>query len=87
MKNIWLWYSSLSDEIFIWKQKQVKEWIWVFTWDKEIYTNSFLHIAEQYFELWTSRVIVKWKKETMYIHIENTKEAKEKLIKSLQKGI
>ena len=90
MKNIDIWYSSLTERVFIWKSKEVKwvkEWVKVFTGDKKDITNKFLFIVEQYFETWTSRVINQWDKSTMYIAIENTKEAKERLIKSLEQDI
>lgn len=87
MKNIWIWYSSLSEKIFLGKNKDLWNWHREFTWNKKDVTNSFLFIVEQYFKIWTSRVINQWKKSTMYISIENTKEAKEKLIKSLQEEI
>ena len=88
MKNIDIWYSSLSERVFMWKSKEVKwakEWVRAFTWDKKDITSKFLFIVDQYFEIWTSRVITWWEKESLFIHIENTKEAKENLIKILQK--
>ena len=88
MKNIWIWYSPLSEKIFMWKNKATKqEWVRVFTGEKKDITQEFLHCVSQYFETWTSRVITQWSKSTMYIAIDNTKEAKEKLIKSLQKEV
>ena len=90
MNNIDIWYSSLTERAFMWKSKEVKlakEWVKVFTWDKKDITNKFLFIVEQYFETWTSRIINQWDKSIMYIAIENTKEAKEWLILSLQKEI
>ena len=87
MKNIWLWYSSLTEKVYLWKNKDLWNWHSKFTWDKVDYTNEFLAIAEQYFEKWTSRIIAKWEKEGLFIHIDNTREARDKLIKSLQKEI
>lgn len=81
-----IWYSSLSDKVYIWKsKKEENHMVWV--WDKKDYTNEFLHTVEQYFELWTSRVIKKWSEESLFLHIKNTKKAKEGLIKLLQKEI
>ena len=87
MKNVWLWYSSLSEKVFLWKNKKVNDRVRQFTWDKKDVTNEFLHIVDQYFEKWTSRIVTKWEEESLFIHIKNTKESKEKLIKSLQKEL
>ena len=87
MQNIGLWYSSLTERVFLGKSKDLWNWHRKFTWDKKDVTNEFLSIVEHYFEKWTSRVISKWEEESLYIHIENTKEAKERLIKSLQEEI
>jgi hypothetical protein len=85
-----IWYSSLTERVFMWKSKTakwMKKWVKQFVWDKIDITNKFLFIVEQYFKVWTSRVIEQWEKSTMYISIENTKEAKEKLIESLKKDL
>ena len=80
----WIGYSSLTERVFLWKQKSLWKWVWVFTWEKEDITNQFLWICEQYFEVWTSRIISQWEKRTLYISIEDTIEAKKRLIKSLE---
>lgn len=90
MKNIDIWYSGLSGRVFMWKSKATKwnkEWVKQFTWEKIDITSKFLFIVGQFFELWTSRVITWWEKESLFIHIENSKEAKQKLIEDLQKNL
>ncbi len=87
LKNTDIWYSSLTDRVFIWKSKTpkgMKEWVKQFIWEKIDITNKFLYIVEQFLEVWTNRVVRQWDKSTMYISIENTKEWKEKLIKWLE---
>jgi hypothetical protein len=81
LKNIDIWYSSLTERVFMWKAKiakWMKEWVKQFTWEKVDITNKFLHIVEQYFEVWTSRVIKQWEKETLYISVENTEANRKK---------
>jgi len=86
MKNIGLWFASLAEKVFLGKSKDLWNWHRKFTWDKKDITNEFLHICEQFFKKWESRVIKKEKQEeeSLYIHIANTKKAKEWLIKSLK---
>ena len=74
----------------MWKSQAVKwakEWVREFTWEKIDITSKFLFIVDQFFEIWTSRIIRWWKKESLFMHIENTNEAKQKLIKDLQKDL
>jgi len=90
LKNTDIGYSPLTKSIFIWKAKPVKwmkKWVKKFIWDKINITGKFLHIVEQYFEIWTSMVITWWKQDSLFIHIANTKKAKEWLIKTLQDEI
>jgi len=90
LKNTDIGYSSLTERVFIWKAKTVKwfkEWVKQFIWDKIDITSKFLHIVDQYFEIGSRIVITWWKQESLFIHIENTKEAKELLIKSLEKEL
>lgn len=85
-----IWYSSLTESVFMWKSKEIKwakEWVRQWVWEKTNITSKFLFLVSQYFEVWTSRVITWWESESFFIHIENTKEAKEKLIKLLKKQI
>lgn len=90
LKNTDIGYSSLTERVFMWKAKTVKwfkEWVKQFIWDKIDITSKFLHIVDQYFEIGTSRVITWWKEDSLFIHIANTKKAKEWLIKTLQKDL
>lgn len=89
LKNTDIWYSSLTKRVFMWKAKQakgMKEWVKQFIWDKIDITSKFLFIVEQYFKIWTYTVITWWE-ESLFVHIKNTKEAKENLIKNLQEEI
>ena len=87
MHKIGIWYSSLTERVFIGKQKSLWDWHGVFVWEKEDITNQFLWICSQYFEEWTSRVISTGTHRTLYIAIEDSKEAKKRLIASLEKEL
>ena len=80
-------YSSLSERIYIWKSKEEKPWLMKWVWEKIDITNKFLSIVEQYFPIESSRVIKQGEAESLFIHIENTEEWKEKVIAFLKKSL
>ena len=81
LKNTKIGYSSLSDKVYMWKSKSVKwgkpglsQWIW----EKIDISNMFMSVLEQFLEVWTTRVIKQWEKETLYIVVKNTQENRKK---------
>ena len=74
-------YGQLTDKIYLGKQNQEKGF-WV--GEKEDITSDFLFVLDQYLPKATMRSVYGGETKSLFIHIDETEEGIEKVIKNLQ---